>query len=240
MRKTLREKGLSSKVLYLETQREYTAVIGEQAENARRRRQAHAAIAEVTSRLAELETRLRNDALAEMGALTVELAQVDEAKAKLEDRLARLEVHAPVRGIVKGLGVNTVGGVIAPGQAILEIVPVEAELVVESRLSTRDIGHVEVGQPVTVKITTYDFGRYGSIPGRLQSISASTFEEEGEEPYYKAVIALERNHVGADPLRNLVLAGMTVQADITIGEKTLLSYLLKPVYKSVSEAFRER
>lgn len=160
--------------------------------------------------------------------------------AKLEDRANRLEIRAPVRGIVKGLQAHTIGGVIAPGALVLEIVPMDEELVVEARVATTHVGHVEVGQPVTVKVLTYDFARYGGIPGRLRSVSASTFVAEDETPYYKAVIALDRNYVGGDPNRNLVLPGMTVQADIKTGRKTLLQYLLKPVYSSIDEAFQER
>jgi membrane fusion protein, adhesin transport system len=136
--------------------------------------------------------------------------------------------------------VHTVGGVIPPGAIITEIVPLDKELVVEAKIQPRDVGHVRIGQPVTVKVTTYDFSRYGGITGELKDVSASTFLDEQGEPYYKGIVELDRNYVGKDPMHNRVMPGMTVQADIKTGKKTLFSYLLKPVYSSVSTAFRER
>jgi len=175
-----------------------------------------------------------------MGAVTAELAQVREAVAKRDDRANRLEIRAPVRGIVKELQAHTIGGVIAPGALVLEVVPMDKELIVEARVATTDVGHIEIGQPVTVKVLTYNYARYGGIPGRLRSASASTFVAEDETPYYKAVVELDRNYVGGNPDRNLVLPGMTMQANIKTGRKTLLQYLLKPAYSSINEAFRER
>ncbi|HYD31781.1 MAG TPA: HlyD family efflux transporter periplasmic adaptor subunit, partial [Azospirillaceae bacterium] len=114
------------------------------------------------------------------------------------------------------------------------------QLIVEARVSTRDIGFVTVDQPVKVKVHTFDFARYGSIPGRVRSLSATTFLDEQKTPYYKARVALERNHVGPAEARHLVLPGMTVEADINTGRKTVLQYLLKPIYTNLRESFRER
>jgi len=240
LRRPLVEKGLATRTEFLEVQREVTQAYGDYVKLQGEWQLAAKDLAEARSRLAELETTLREEALSEMGAVSAELAQVREAVAKLEDRANRLEIRAPVRGIVKGLQAHTVGGVIAPGAVVLEIVPMDKELIVEARVATTDVGHIEVGQPVTVKVLTYDYARYGGISGRLRSVSASTFVAEDETPYYKAVVELDRNFVVGDPNRNLVLPGMTVQADVKTGRKTLLQYLLKPVYSSIDEAFRER
>lgn len=240
IRRPLVAKGLTTRTEFLQVQREVTQAYGNYIQLQGEWQLAAKELAEARSRLAELETTLREQALSEMGGVSAELAQVREAVAKLEDRVNRLEIRAPVGGIVKGLQAHTVGGVLAPGAVVLEIVPMDGELVVETRVATTDVGHVEVGQPVTVKVLTYDYARYGGIPARLRSISASTFLDEEQTPYYKAVVELDRGYVGTDPARNLVLPGMTVQADIKTGRKTLLQYLLKPVYSSVNEAFRER
>ena len=112
--------------------------------------------------------------------------------------------------------------------------------VVETRINVRDIGHVRLGQPVSVKVSSYDFARYGTIAGRLTGISATTFLDPDQNPYYRGKVTLARNYVGADPARNVVLPGMTVQADINTGEKTLMQYLLKPIYTSIHDSFRER
>lgn len=243
LRESLYNQGLMSKIIFLDTKRELNTQQGELAKLTSDRQRAVDAVSEAKQKLDELDTTLRETALVEMGTVTSELAQVSETLAKLDDRVSRLEVRAPVRGVVKGMKTHTVGGVIPPGNVVLEIVPVEKELIVEGKITTRDIGHVRVGQPVKVKVTTYDYSRYGGITGELKEISASTFIDEKDrnpQPYYKGIIALDRSYVGYDPERNRVLPGMTVQADITTGKKTLLQYLLKPVYSSVSESFRER
>ncbi|WP_135078360.1 HlyD family type I secretion periplasmic adaptor subunit [Terasakiella sp. SH-1] len=240
MRENLYKQGLTSKVVYLDLKREANQSRGDVNKVVQERLKALEAHEEAKNRLAQDVAKSKEQALQEMGTVTSELAQVREALAKLEDRVERLESRAPVRGIVKGMQATTVGGVLAPGATITEIVPLDKELVVETKITTRDVGHMRVGQPVTVKITSFDFARYGGITGELSSISATTFMNEKEEPYYKGQIVLDRSYVGYDPENNRIMPGMTVQADVTTGKKTLLQYLLKPVYTSVNEAFRER
>lgn len=240
MREKLFKQGLSSKVVYLDLKREANQSRGDVNKIVQERLKAIEALEEAKNRLAQDIARAKEEALEEMGTVTQELAQVHEALAKMEDRVNRLEVHAPVRGIVKGMLATTVGGVLAPGATILEVVPLDKELVVETKIATRDVGHMRVGQPVTVKVTTFDFARYGGITGELSTISATTFMNEQDEPYYKGTVSLDRSYVGYDPEKNQILPGMTVQTDVTTGKKTLLQYLLKPVYASVNESFRER
>lgn len=240
MREGLYRKGLGSKVLYLDAKSEENKARGDVNEVIQERLKAIEAHQEAKNRLSQDAAKTKEEALLEMGTVTAELAQVREAISKLEDRVKRLDIFAPVRGIIKGLEASTVGGVLAPGATITEIVPLDKELIVEAKITTRDVGHLRVGQPVTVKVTSFDFARYGGITGELTSISATTFMNEKEEPYYKGLITLDRSYVGYDPESNRIMPGMTVQADVTTGKKTLLQYLLKPVYSSVNEAFRER
>ena len=240
MRDELLKKGLVSRVVYLETKRnlsraqgDLAAVVGEQA-------RAAEAKSEAESSLAELDARLRNEALDEMGTVSAELAQVTELLTKLEDRVDRLKVVSPADGVVKGLFTRTLGSVVAPGELLMEIVPLDDEMIAEVRILPRDIGHMEIGQKAELRVSAYDSVRFGTITGRLDRISASTFLDENGEPYYKAVITMEKNHVGSEAGRNLVLPGMVVDASINTGGKTLLEYLLKPVYRSLNNAFRER
>jgi len=240
IRAELFEKGLSSKIQYLDLQREANRAIGDVNEIVQERLKAVKAHEETKNRLAQDVAQAKELALEEMGSVTSELAQVREAIAKMDDRVERLEVRAPVRGIVNGLAAQTVGGVLSPGATITDIVPLDKELLVETKITTRDVGHLRVGQPVTVKVMSYDYARYGGITGELVAISATTFMDEQEDPYYKAKVALDRSYVGYNPEENRIMPGMTVQADVTTGQKTLLQYLLKPVYSSVNESFRER
>lgn len=240
VREKLYKEGLTSKISYLDAKRSMNTARGELSDLISERERATEAIKEFQSRLDEIETEFREQALAELSESANELIQVEEALVQARDRVRRLKITAPVRGIVKGLNIHTVGGVIPPGEIITEIVPLDKELVVEAKIKPRDVGHVRIGQPVTVKVTTYDFARFGGISGELRDVSASTFLDEQGEPYYKGIIELDRNFVGHDPSQNRVMPGMTVQADIKTGKKTLFEYLLKPVYSSVSTAFRER
>lgn len=240
VREQLYKEGLTSKIAYLDAKRSMNTARGELADLISERERAVEAIKESQSRLDEIETEFREQALAELSESANELIQVEEALVQARDRVRRLKITAPVRGIVKGLLIHTIGGIIPPGEVITEIVPLDKELVVEAKIKPRDVGHVRIGQPVTVKVTTYDFSRFGGITGELQDVSASTFLDEQGEPYYKGIIELDRSYVGKDQSQNRVMPGMTVQADIKTGKKTLFSYLLKPVYSSVSTAFRER
>ncbi|MBM3468155.1 MAG: HlyD family type I secretion periplasmic adaptor subunit [Alphaproteobacteria bacterium] len=201
--------------------------------------QTEQAIAESVNKLTELGTRLRNEALTEMGNVTAEIAQVKEALHKLQDRVNRLEIRAPVAGIIKGLKTNTLKGVIQPGEEIMQIVP-ENAMEVEAQINPRDVGNTQIGQNVTIKVSAYDFSRYGSVAGKLKSISASTFVDDDKKPYYKSYISLDQLYVGHNPNLNKLAVGMTVQADIHTGSKTLLQYLIKPVYNALKTSFRER
>ena len=201
---------------------------------------ARETIAEANLRLNELEKSQREEAITELGRLGGEIAQASETLRKLRDRVARLEIVAPARGYIKGLQFSTIGGVIAPAQVVMELVPADDVLIAETRISTEDIGHVHLGQPVTVKVSAFDFIRYGGIKGELVSISASTFVDEDGQPYCKGKVALNADSVGEGASAQKIIPGMTVQADIQTGERTLLQYLLKPVYVSLDQAFSER
>lgn len=188
----------------------------------------------------DLDNRLRQDALRTLGTIIASRAEVEKIIISLQDRVDRLVVRSPVSGIVQNLPLQANAGVLPPGGIIAEIVPLDGGLIVESRIKTRDIGFLEVGQPVTVKVDSFDYARYGSIEGHLIELSPTTFLDEGSHPYYRAKIALDKIHVGDVSTENSILPGMTVQADIVTGDRTFLQYLLKPLYTVVNEAFWER
>ncbi len=241
MRSTLVDQGLTSRILLLNLKREYANTQGELARLTGQIATVREESAEIETRLVDIDASLRQEALQELGEASAELAQVEESLRRSEDRFRRLDVTAPVRGYVQDLRVNTVGAVLPAGGVLMEIVPVDQVLLVEAKISTRDVGHVRVGQPVAIKVTSYDFARYGAIDGTLQSVSATTLvDEQDGHPYYKATVELSQPHVGNTPGLNPVLPGMTVQADVVTGHKTLMQYLLKPVYVSLNQAFRER
>jgi len=203
-------------------------------------RQAEQAVQEYEWRLKAIGSKSRDEALQQIGMLDSEIAENNSVVERLVKQADRLILRSPVKGIVKGLEVHTIGGVIAPGQKLMEIVPLENELIAEVKVMPADIGHIGLGDPVNVKITSYDSSRYGSIDGEVAGLSATTFSDPRGVPYYKGNIRLQQNYVGDVPGQNKVLPGMIVNADIITGEKSILAYLLKPIHLSMQSAFAER
>jgi HlyD family secretion protein/adhesin transport system membrane fusion protein len=230
--------GLNSKLVLIQAQRETSRLEGDSLRLTSQLRTAEGALSEAQHHLTEQRSKLIQEAFNEMGTVTADLAQVREARAKQEDRLEHLAVLAPVRGLVQELKVSGVGSVVPPGGEIMKIVPVDDELMVETHILPRDIGHVSIGQPVTVKVSSYDFSRFGGVEGKLIQLSPSTFLDEEKKPYYKGLVKLDHPYVGSETYR--VLPGMVVQADIVTGEKTVLQYMLKPVVLAYQQAFHER
>jgi HlyD family secretion protein/adhesin transport system membrane fusion protein len=122
----------------------------------------------------------------------------------------------------------------------MEIVPADDVLVVETKVTTSDIGHVSIGQQAEVKVNSYDPHRFGTVMGKVKKISASTFLDEQHNPYFQATIALDKSYIGSSTSKYKIIPGMTVQADIKTGEKSVLDYLLKPIYRGFQNAFQER
>lgn len=241
MRQKLYERGHGSKVSYLEVKRTYAAMESEFSRLVGQEQAAIEALGEIQERVLDLEKTERKNILGELDVVTAEIAQVRELIHRLEDRVTRLKIIAPVHGFVKDIKVRSEGGVIAPGGILMDIVPIDDELRIETRISTKDVGHVNLGQNVTIKVTSFDFARYGSVNGVLENISATTYiDEKDGTPYYKGIVKLDVPYVGSEPSENRILPGMTVQADILTGNKTLFQYLLKPIYVSLQQSFRER
>jgi HlyD family secretion protein/adhesin transport system membrane fusion protein len=238
-RAELNRKGYASDIQFLETKQSLNNVGGEMRQLQNRISVAKSEITEFQNRLKSLNATYHDDANERLDQLMGEKAQNAEVISKMRDRVSRLEVRAPARGIVKGLAVNTVGAVVQPGQVVMEIVPVDEQIVVQVKISPQHIGHVKTGQKVQVKFSSFDFSRYGIVSGELDQISAATFTGDKGERYYQGRIRLDHNYVGHDP-RNVVVPGMTVMAEIITGRKTVLDYLLKPIHIAMKTAFTER
>lgn len=238
-RQELHAKGFLSETKYLESQQQMNSIQGEIASTRSRLSVAAAEISEYQNRLNSLGFNQNDRANERLDAIIADKAQNEEMLREMQDRYERLAIRAPVSGVVKGLSVNTIGAVVRPGETLMEIVPMDNELVVEVKIAPQHIGHLKTGQPVKVKLSSYDFSRYGLVNGKLEQISATTFSGEGGERYYQGRIKLDRNYVGRDKA-NSVMPGMTVMAEIITGEKTILQYLLKPIHNSLKTAFSER
>ena len=240
MRKKMADKKLIPKMVFLETQRAKITADGEVTRILDQIKVTKQTVTESQRRLTDLDTQLRRESLAEMGSVSAEIAEVRNAIARVKDRVDRLEVIAPIRGLVQELKVQTVGQVVQPGALLMKVVPIDDKLEASVRIATNDIGHVKVGQDVVVKVGSYDFSRFGGVPGKLQKISATSYVEDNGDAYFKGSVTLDQPFVGSEPGRFPVTPGMNVNADIETGSKTLLEYMLKPLTDAMDRAFRER
>jgi adhesin transport system membrane fusion protein len=200
-----------------------------------------AAVTEARNKLEGYVAKFRNDALTELNQVRAEQEGTSATQVALKDRVERAVVRSPVTGTIKALKVNTVGGVVQPGSDLLEIVPLEDNLLVEARVKPRDIAFLRPGQETLVKITAYDFSIYGGFHAKLENISADSItDEKKNETYYlvrvRTMSAMPERH--GQPLA--IIPGMTATVHIHTGEKTFLQYLLKPIIKTKELAFRER
>lgn len=238
-REALYRKGFLSETKYLESKQQMNAIAGNIAQAKSRISITEAEIREYENRLQSLGLN-QNDRINErLDAIIADKAQNSELLREMQGRYDRLSIRAPVSGAVKGLSVNTIGAIVRPGETLMEIVPSGNELVVEVKIAPQHIGHLKTGQPVKVKLSSYDFSRYGLLNGTLEQVSATTFTSENGERYYQGRIHLDKTWLGNDPEKH-VIPGMTVMAEIITGEKTILQYLLKPIHNSLKTAFSER
>ena len=159
---------------------------------------------------------------------------------KIADRVDRLLVRAPIDGFVKDVMPKGPGSVIQPGQLVAEIVPRNQNLIAEVRIQPRDVGHIKAGELAELEVTTYDVNVQGRIKGRVTDISASSFKSETGDPYFRGVISFDLD-AQEEPIRKvLLIPGMVVEANIITGSKSILRYLLKPIYRSLDRGFSER
>ena len=156
------------------------------------------------------------------------------------DRVTRTEVRSPVRGSLKQILVYTEGGVVKPGEPIKDIVPMDESLLVEVRVRPQDVAFLRPGQDVMIKVSAYDFSIYGGLPGKLESISADTIEDKKGDFYYLVKVRTGETAIRRNDEILPIIPGMIVVADIIIGKKTVLDYILKPVMKARQNALTER
>ncbi|MBX8515480.1 HlyD family type I secretion periplasmic adaptor subunit [Pseudomonas cichorii] len=201
---------------------------------------AEAAINEIKSRAQESELTFRSEASRELNEKRSDLAKISANRIAIDDRMTRTTVTSPVRGIVKTLKINTIGGVVQPGSDLLEIVPLEDNLLIEARVRPQDVAFLHPGQKAMVKFSAYDYTIYGGLPARLEMIGADTVTDDKGNSFYLIQVRTDRNHLGEDDRPLLIIPGMVATVDIITGEKSVMDYLLKPVLKGGSEALRER
>lgn len=201
-------------------------------------------INELDIQITERQNKLRADSANELVKVEAELAQTNETLVARQDLLRRTTLTAPLRGTVKNIRFNTVGGVVQPAQDILEIVPLEDKLLVEAKIRPADVAFLRPGLDAVVKITAYDYAIYGGLNAKLELISPDTLKDEQrrgqpDDTFYRVVVRTDKAELGRGDKTFPIIPGMTAVVEIKTGEKSVLSYLVKPFNKA-KEALRER
>ncbi|MEZ5935210.1 MAG: HlyD family type I secretion periplasmic adaptor subunit [Alphaproteobacteria bacterium] len=240
MIKKLYQGGTTTKMRFLDIEREVETIHGELLSLDAERNRAEEALLEAREREQQERSHFQSHASAELAQVELELGRQRELLAEARVQQQRSEIVSPIDGVVKRSRFNTIGGIVRPGDSIMEIVPSEDVLVVEARLSPADVGHVAVGQPVLVKISTFDYLRYGGLEGEVRHIAADSSADQSGQQYFKMVVQTSKNELAIGDQSYPIKPGMEALVDVRIGARSVLSYLVKPVLKLRHEAFRER
>ena len=204
-------------------------------------KRTEAAIGEAKLQVDEFGLQLQQEALDELTQALAELSVVDETIRGASDRVARTDIRSPVDGIVNTLDVNTLGAFVQPGTVVAGIVPTSDTLLVEARVSPRDVAFIRPEQHALIKVSAYDFSIFGGLAGKVQNITADSLVDQNTgEPYYQVLVSTDRSALEKDGKSYSIIPGMISTVDIITGRKTILSYLLKPINKARNEALRER
>lgn len=195
---------------------------------------------EALGRIEQRKAELRSEALEEINQRRRELLSIMETLAAGSDRVTRTDLRSPVKGIVKHILVNTLGGVVKPGESIMEVIPLDDTLLVEANIKPSDIAFLHPKQKAQVKITAYDYSIYGGLEGTVENISADTIQNEKGESFYRVKVRTKNNAMLYHGELLPIIPGMTAQVDILTGKKSVLDYLLKPILKAKQNALRER
>lgn len=201
-------------------------------------------VADLKAQMTNRSNKYFQDAQAELSKAQEDLAGIEQTLAQRKSQVDLTELRAPVNGVVKNVRITTQGGVVRPGEEVMQIVPLEDDLVIQAKVPPSDIAFLKIGQKVTVKIDAYDYTIYGDLTGKLTYISADTLSEDlrqGELPYYRAMVRTDGRRFSATPDQQLdIQPGMTATIEVKTGERTALQYLLKPVVKTLSQSLGER
>ena len=236
--KPLINSGAVSEVELLRLERDVSRYRGERDMASAQITRVQAAINEAQRKIEEVELNFRNDAGKELSETNAKLSSLSEGSVALSDRVKQSSIRSPVKGTVKRLLVNTVGGVVQPGKDMIEIVPLEDALLLEARVLPRDIAFLHPGQPAIVKFTAYDFSIYGGLDGTLEHIGADTVTDDKGNAFY--TVRVRTNKPGFGDANLPIIPGMVAEVDIITGKKSVLAYLLKPVLRAKNVAMTER
>jgi len=240
MSEPLVDLGVISEVEVLRLKRTVNQLYGEMEANRLAIPRTQSALNEAKQKVIEQTIQFKTDAASQFSEVNAELSRTRETIFSAKDRVTRTQVRSPLKGTIKQLKINTVGGIIQPGMDLLEIVPIEDNLLIEAKIRPSDIAFLRPGQEAMVKLTAYDFSIYGGLPAKLERISADTIKDEKDESFYLIYLRTDKNYIFHKNVKLNIIPGMTTTVDILTGKKTVFDYLLKPILKAQNEALRER
>ena len=240
IKQPLKERGIISEVEFLQLQQREAEFEGEIEAARLSVPRIQSTIEEARFNKQKERLNFQNNAKKELNEVNAEISRIKETQTALQDRVKRTTLRSPVNGIVQRLYINTIGGVISPGNNILDIVPQEDSLLVELKIKPADIAYVSVGQFARLKFSAYDFAIHGSLQGIVTFISADTITNEEGESFFLVRVKPTKPFLGVKSGELPIKIGMTAEADIITDKKTILSYLTEPVHRGIDKALRER
>ncbi|MBF0401429.1 MAG: HlyD family type I secretion periplasmic adaptor subunit [Magnetococcales bacterium] len=230
LQESLARKNLVSKVTLLNAKRGQLSTQSESNQLIKQLEKARQALDEVQKRRQTFQAESRQQASDELGQINNDIAQTQALLTRLQERIIQLEIRTPVAGVVQGIRTRTIGAVLREGDALMQVVPLGAEILLDVRIAPRDIGFIHPGQPVVIKVASYDFQRFGTLGGELVSVSPAT-EVDPADPeqlhYYRGLVRPVARFVGTE--ERPIMPGMGAEADIVTGHRSVLVYLLKPL-----------
>ncbi len=229
--------GAVSEVEVLRLEQQVARLRGDRDQATAQISRVQAAIAEAQRRIEEVQLTARNQMSAELSETMSRLSALSEGGRALEDKVAKAEIKSPVRGTVKRLLVNTVGGVVQPGREVVEVVPLDEALILEAQITPKDIAFLRPGLEAMVKFTAYDFAIYGGLKADVENIGADSVVDDKGNAFYIVRLRTREASLGQGLP---IIPGMVAQVDILTGKKTVLAYLLKPVLRAKANALSER
>jgi adhesin transport system membrane fusion protein len=233
-------KGAISEMEVLQIERKASEMLGDIETTKQSIPRVRSKIDESQMALRELKLVFLNKAKAELNEVSAQLGEEAASSVALKDRLDRTSVRSPVNGTVNRLLINTVGGVVAPGMNLVEIVPIEGTLLIEAKIKPSDIAFLRPAQQAKVKFTAYDYTIYGGLDAKLEHIGADSITDDKGNSYYLVKLRTDKSYLGPKEKPLPIIPGMIATADILTGKKTILSYLLKPLLRAKYMALRER
>ncbi|MGF1548903.1 MAG: HlyD family type I secretion periplasmic adaptor subunit [Thiotrichales bacterium] len=238
--RTLFENGAGSRSDYLSASQEFEVTEGELRSAKINVTRLNAAVNEARAKVKEIESRFVAEASQQRSELQTKVAALAEVLSGKRDRVERRDVRAQMDGVINRLLISTVGGVAKSGESMMEIVPLDDVLLVTARVNPKDIAFIHAGQTAKLRVSAFDSSIYGALGGTVKRIGADAILDEKKQPYFEVQLETEKNYIGSAEAKLKITPGMTTDVSINTGERTLMAYLLKPIFKTFDTALTER